>query len=53
MVLSTTAQALSSLFGVQAAVMTVENGRVISTKTIGGLETQAAEIEAACLSLDR
>lgn len=47
-----TSQALASLFQVPSAVMLIDAGKVVSTKTVGGLELQAGELDAAELSLE-
>lgn len=47
-----TAQALFSLFQTPAVAMLIDDGKVVATKTVGGLEPLAADVEAAQLSLE-
>ncbi len=47
-----TAQALASLFQVPSTVMLIDSGKIVSTKTVGGVEPQAGELDAARLSLE-
>lgn len=51
-VASTTSQALAALFQVPAVVMLVAEGNVVSVNSVGGLEPQQAEVEAARSSLE-
>ncbi len=51
-VASTTSQALAALFQVPAVVILVAEGNVVSINSVGGLEPQQAEFEAARSSLE-
>ena len=50
-IVSITSEALAALFQVPVVVMLVTDGKVVSVKTVGGLELQGAEFEAARSSL--
>jgi len=51
-VVSITSQALAALFQVPVAVMLVAKGEVVSVNSVGGLEPQEVELEAARSSLE-
>jgi K+-sensing histidine kinase KdpD len=50
-IVSITSQALAALFQVPVAVMLVAEGKVVSVESVGGVEPQEAELEAARSSL--
>ncbi|WP_431324835.1 DUF4118 domain-containing protein [Rhizobium sp. YTU87027] len=50
--ISVTSQTLAALFQVPATVMLVAEGKVISVKSVGGLQPEEADFEAARLSLE-
>lgn len=50
-IVSITCRTLAALFQVPAVVILVSDGKVVSVETVGNVEPQDAEIEAACSSL--